>query len=183
MTAVLRPGAQTVMDHMAALGMHYVGPRHPNGRQANPKPEHLKPDSLEVVTYHTVARDIATAHIQLDHVFASHGLHEAVTTRAMNEIDEWGVQRTTAGSSSTWNDARELSTLTRKLRNSTADTMESSPNDGDAGRHRPTGRPVLVGNPPGSTTVAKTSGLKPRHSWYSVEGQQDPTQTGATSVT
>ena len=82
--------AQTVMDHMAALGMHYVGPRHPNGRQANPKPEHLKPDSLEVVTYHTVARDIATAHIQLDHVFASHGLHEAVTTRAMNEIDEWG---------------------------------------------------------------------------------------------
>ena len=82
--------AQTVMDHMAALGMHYVGPRHPNGRQANPKPEHLKPDSLEVVTYHTVARDIATAHIQLDHVFASHGLHEAGTTRAMNEIDEWG---------------------------------------------------------------------------------------------
>ena len=82
--------AQTVMHRMAALGMHYVGPQYPNGRQANPKPEHLKPDSLEVVTYYTVARDIATAHIQLDHVFASHGLHEVVTTRAMNEIDEWG---------------------------------------------------------------------------------------------
>ena len=82
--------AQTVMDRMAALGLCYMGPQYPNGRQADPKPKRLKPDSREVVTYHTVARDIPTAHIQLDHVFASCGLSEVVTTRAMNEIDEWG---------------------------------------------------------------------------------------------
>ena len=37
-------------------------------------------------------------------------------------------------------------------------TRKAAQTDGDAGRHRPTGRPVLVGNPPGSNTVAKTSG-------------------------
>ena len=32
----------------------------------------------------------ATAVNQLDYAFASHGFHEQVSVRAMNEIEEWG---------------------------------------------------------------------------------------------
>ena len=46
----------------------------------------------------------------------------------------------------------------RSVSESVDNTIKPSPADDDAGHHRPTGRPVLVGNPPGSTTVAKTSG-------------------------
>ena len=82
--------ARTILDRMSALGMEYLGPLFPNGRKAEPVPPHLAEESLEVPTYHTVAREPATAHVQIDHVFASRGFHNTITTRAMNHVEEWG---------------------------------------------------------------------------------------------
>ena len=50
---------------MRSLGLEFMGPQYPNGRQAD-------------------------ADQQLDYVFASQGFHESVTTRALNSVDEWG---------------------------------------------------------------------------------------------
>ncbi len=82
--------AQTIVDRMKALGLEYMGPQYPNGRRADPVPAHLTEDSLDVPTYHTVRNSPATAHVQVDHVFASRGFHESIRTRALNGVDEWG---------------------------------------------------------------------------------------------
>ena len=82
--------AQTIVDRMSVLGLEYMGPRFPNGRRADPVPPHPTEDSLDVPTYHTVRRSAATAHVQMDHVFASRGFHESVRTRALNGVEEWG---------------------------------------------------------------------------------------------
>ena len=83
--------AQTILDRMEALGLEYAGPTYPNGRRAHPIPSHLNEDSLDVPTYHTARRKPATAHVQLDHVFASRGFHEQVHARALNAVAEWGA--------------------------------------------------------------------------------------------
>ena len=82
--------AQTIVDRMRALGIEYMGPTFPNGRKADPIPPHLTEESPDVPTYHTVARDPATAHVQIDHVFVSRGFHNTVSTQAMNGVEEWG---------------------------------------------------------------------------------------------
>lgn len=81
--------ANTVFNRMDALGLKYMGPQHPNGRRADPTPEHLPEDTCNVVTYYPGSSP-ETARLQLDHVFASRGFHNSVRTRAMNEVDEWG---------------------------------------------------------------------------------------------
>ena len=82
--------AQTILDRMQVIGLEYVGPTYPHGRRATPVPAHLTETSLDVPTYHTNRRTPATAHVQLDHVFASRGFHDKVRTRALNRVDEWG---------------------------------------------------------------------------------------------
>ena len=82
--------AQTIVDRMDALGLAYVGPKYPNGRKADPVPDILAEGSLDVPTYYSMSMTPATAQLQLDHVFASRGLHNSLTTRALNEVDEWG---------------------------------------------------------------------------------------------
>ena len=82
--------AQTIVDRMNAIGLDYTGPRYPNGRRSDPKPDHLPEDTKNVPTYYSRTRTPATAHVQVDHVFASRGFHESVRTRAMNGVDEWG---------------------------------------------------------------------------------------------
>ena len=67
-----------------------MGPQYPNGRRADPSPDHLPADTKNVVTYYSVRSSPETARLQLDHVFASRGFHESVRTRAMNGVDEWG---------------------------------------------------------------------------------------------
>lgn len=79
-----------VFDRMTTLGLEFLGPQHPNGRQADPIPEWLPADTLTVPTYHTVATSPAGTALQLDYVFASRGFHECVTTRALNSVEEWG---------------------------------------------------------------------------------------------
>jgi len=80
----------TVFDRAEALGLEFVGPRHPGGRQAKPWPEELPTDSLCVPTYHTNRQTPATATRQLDFVFASRELADRISVRAMNAVEDWG---------------------------------------------------------------------------------------------
>ena len=83
--------AQTVLDRFQALGLEYLGPRYPAGRRADPIPQHLDEQSLDVPTYyHKPSNTPAGAYVQLDHVFSSRGLHLEVEARALNEVTEWG---------------------------------------------------------------------------------------------
>ena len=83
---------RTVTDRMAALGLEFLGPRHPDGgRLAFPIPQGLPPDTRNVPTYHTTRPTPATAQNQLDYVFASRGFHKHVTVRALNAVEEWGA--------------------------------------------------------------------------------------------
>ena len=83
--------AQTVLDRFQALGFDYVGPQYPAGRRADPIPEHLNEESLDVPTYyHKPSNTPAGAYVQLDHVFASRGFHEEVRAKALNGVEEWG---------------------------------------------------------------------------------------------
>ena len=71
--------------------MDYLGPQYPAGRRADPIPEHLTEDFLEVPTYyHKPTHTPVGAYAQLDHVFASRGFHEEVREQALNETTEWG---------------------------------------------------------------------------------------------
>ena len=44
---------QTVFDRMDSLGLRFVGPQYPNGHRADPRPDELPADSLNVPTYRT----------------------------------------------------------------------------------------------------------------------------------
>ena len=79
----------SVFDRMEALGLSFVGPQHPNGRQAHPWPGELPPESGNVPTYRWRS-DPADATRQLDFVFASKGMADSVNVRALNEPGEWG---------------------------------------------------------------------------------------------
>ena len=82
---------RTVFARMEALGLAIVGPQAPHGRQAAPWPSELPCDSKNVPTYyHKSTQTPATATRQLDFAFASNGLAESVSVRALNQPDEWG---------------------------------------------------------------------------------------------
>ena len=80
----------TVFERMAAIGLPFVGPQYPNGRQAAPWPDWLPKDSLNVPTYYNIGSSPATATNQLDYVFASESMVDSVTVRALNGVDDWG---------------------------------------------------------------------------------------------
>ena len=80
----------TVFDRMEALGLAFVGPQHPHGRQAEPWPDELPPDSLNVPTFQSTQQTPESATRQLDFVFASRGMADSVHVRALNEPQEWG---------------------------------------------------------------------------------------------
>ncbi len=82
--------ARNILERFSVLGLEWMGPHHPNGRQVVTKREDLPPSTLVIPTYHTVSQTPETADIQLDHVFVSRGLHRSVAVRALNEVDEWG---------------------------------------------------------------------------------------------
>ena len=79
----------SVFDRMEAMGLPFVGPQYPNGQQAAPWPAELPPDSKNVPTFYW-GNDLTTAYRQLDFVFASAGMKDAVSARALNGPDEWG---------------------------------------------------------------------------------------------
>ena len=80
----------TVFDRMEAIGLPFVGPQYPNGRQADPRPSWLPEGSLNVPTYYNIGASPATATGQLDFVFASKGMAGSVKATALNSPEEWG---------------------------------------------------------------------------------------------
>ena len=80
----------TVFARMEALGLPFVGPQHPDGRQADPWPDELPHESKNVPTYYW--NNPAGATRQLDFVFASKGLADSLSVRAINEPEpeQWG---------------------------------------------------------------------------------------------
>ncbi len=81
----------TVFDRMEALGLPFIGPQYPHGRQADPWPKELPRGSANVPTYYSVRQGRpAAATRQLDFVFASRGFADSVSVRAMNEPEQWG---------------------------------------------------------------------------------------------
>jgi len=90
-TLVLPERDRTVFDRMDAIGLEFIGPQHPEGRQADPIPYGLPEDTKNVPTYYTnYEKTPEKAQNQLDYVFASRGFHHSVRTRALNDPDEWG---------------------------------------------------------------------------------------------
>ena len=82
---------RSVFDRMNAIGLEFIGPQAPNGRQAEVPLPGEPSDSQNVVTYYTRSNNPATAdNRQLDYAFASRGFHESINVRALNEVDEWG---------------------------------------------------------------------------------------------
>ena len=82
---------RTIFDRMKALGLPFVGPQAPNGRQADPWPDELPLDSKNVPTYYSTGQKTpAAATRQLDFVFTSRGLADSVSVRAINEPEQWG---------------------------------------------------------------------------------------------
>ena len=81
---------RSVFDRMAAIGLEFIGPQAPNGRQAEKRLPGEHPDSRNVATYSHHNNPAVTDNRQLDFVFASRGFHESIKVRALNEVDEWG---------------------------------------------------------------------------------------------
>ena len=81
---------RSVFDRMTAIGLEFVGPQAPNGRQAEARLPGEPSDSQNVVTYSHGNNPAAADNRQLDFAFASRGLHESINVRALNEMDEWG---------------------------------------------------------------------------------------------
>ena len=78
----------TIFARMESLGLPFVGPQHPCGRQAEPWPDELPRCSLNVPTYYPRGENPATATRQLDFVFASRSIAKSVRARALNGVDE-----------------------------------------------------------------------------------------------
>ena len=81
---------ETVFARMRAIGLLFVGPQAPNGRQADPWPGELPGNSRNVPTYHTTRKTPTTATRQLDFVFASDSFGDSLTVRALNSPEQWG---------------------------------------------------------------------------------------------
>jgi len=81
---------RTVFDRAASMGLRFVGPQAPNGRQAEPWPDELPRNSRNVPTYRSTRQTATTATRQLDFVFASERIADRIGVRALNQPDEWG---------------------------------------------------------------------------------------------
>ena len=81
---------ETVFDRIEKLGLAFVGPQAPCGRQADPWPDELPSDSRNVPTFHHNRQNPATATRQVDFVFASRGMADSVQVRALNDPELWG---------------------------------------------------------------------------------------------
>jgi hypothetical protein len=80
----------TIFERLASLGLIFVGPQAPEGRQAEPWPDELPRDSRNVPTYYINCQGPALATRQLDFVFASETLADRITVRALNDPGCWG---------------------------------------------------------------------------------------------
>ena len=86
----LQARERTILDRFDALGLEFLGPQYPAGRQADPIPQGLPLDTGNLPTYYTSRRNPTTAQNQLDYVFASRGFHRQITVKALNSVEDWG---------------------------------------------------------------------------------------------
>ena len=83
---------QSVFERMSTIGLEFMGPHAPNGRQAETRNPGEPADSRNVVTFYPIGKNPATArNAQLDYAFASRGFHEDISVWAMNAVEEWGA--------------------------------------------------------------------------------------------
>ena len=83
---------RSVFERMSAIGLEFMGPQAPNGRQAKTPATGEPADSRNVDTFYLPGKNPETAsNNQLDYVFASRGFHEDITVRALNSVEEWGA--------------------------------------------------------------------------------------------
>ena len=82
---------RTVFERANALGLRFIGPQAPNGRQVQPWPDELPTDSKNVPTFHHNRQTPQTATRQLDFVFASESIAEHVSVTALNQPEQWGA--------------------------------------------------------------------------------------------
>ncbi|MCY3713049.1 MAG: hypothetical protein OXH02_07155 [Gemmatimonadetes bacterium] len=88
---VLPDRDRMVFERMDALGLEFMGPQHPDGRQTIPTPSGLPENTRNVPTFYAPkAKTPENAVHQLDYVFASRGFHSSLRVRALNDPDEWG---------------------------------------------------------------------------------------------
>lgn len=81
----------SVFDRAEAMGLQFVGPQSPDGRQPDPTPDELPQGSLDVPTYHTASQGPMGATRQLDFVFCSPVLADRIRVSALNRTTEdWG---------------------------------------------------------------------------------------------
>ena len=81
---------RSVWERAKSLGLEFLGPQLPDGRQATSTQPDVPKDTRNVPTYHTNQQSPQQANRQLDYVFASRGFHEHIDVRALNKVDEWG---------------------------------------------------------------------------------------------
>jgi len=82
---------ENLFERFEAVGLEFMGPQLPNGRQAETLATGEPKGSKNVVTYHLPNRTPATAsNNQFDFAFASRGFHESINVRALNEVEQWG---------------------------------------------------------------------------------------------
>ena len=83
---------RSAFERMGVIGLEFLGPQAPHGRQAGTPAMGEPADSRNVVTFYLPGKNPETAsNNQLDYVFASRGFHEGVSVRAMNSVEEWGA--------------------------------------------------------------------------------------------
>lgn len=81
---------QSVFDRADAMGLQFVGPQSPHGRQAAPWPAELPSGSSNVPTFRHSRQTPESATRQLDYVFATTNIADKVHVRALNDVDDWG---------------------------------------------------------------------------------------------
>jgi endonuclease/exonuclease/phosphatase family metal-dependent hydrolase len=79
-----------VFDRSEAMGLEFVGPQEPHGRQGDPWPQELPSNSRNVPTFHHSRQTPRIATRQLDYVFATRELANQDSVRALNAPAEWG---------------------------------------------------------------------------------------------
>jgi len=81
----------TVFERMESLGLKFAGPQYPGGTRADRNPTYFPLDCKNVPTFKQGGvRKPASAHDQLDFVFASATLFNRLRVKALNAPDEWG---------------------------------------------------------------------------------------------
>ena len=77
---------ENVLSRASTLGLDFVGPQSPSGRQAKSWPDELPKDSKNVPTFHSNHQKPETATRQLDFVFASRSIADRLESKPLMRL-------------------------------------------------------------------------------------------------